>query len=407
MRTINGFDVKFDFGKLIKVADLIYFDGPLLSHYMSDKGDNYLFYWVDADDEYNRWLVVRTDILTIQKYLDKKITLHSIITAPNDGFVYVVDIDDNVTYHNIKHLSTENLPLEYAPLEDSLYAFEVSDDFDLLSISQKYSTGILELHIDGEGVKYGSIPLSKMAPIIPKFEEIRKSMSSKFIKRIKHSNARLDKDKKKDLNNTLRLDTQYEYMYSLAGSIRLILRPINQQISFDIAYSDRFADDLISLFKSGYNKETVLGFSELYDKNVLKKYNDFVTFLSNEGLSLGIKWCNTNSKISYKQNITRSDTKKILSNLSDFEFDDKEELRICGRFYSINVKTGRYSFESIEGDGFRSTGILDEMRKEMAYNIAFNKNYDVVIERKTTEPIGGKEKIMDILVSFADNNDEP
>ena len=246
MRTINGFDVKFDFGKLIKVADLIYFDGPLLSHYMSDKGDNYLFYWVDADDEYNRWLVVRTDILTIQKYLDKKITLHSIITAPNDGFVYVVDIDDNVTYHNIKHLSTENLPLEYAPLEDSLYAFEVSDDFDLLSISQKYSTGILELHIDGEGVKYGSIPLSKMAPIIPKFEEIRKSMSSKFIKRIKHSNARLDKDKKKDLNNTLRLDTQYEYMYSLAGSIRLILRPINQQISFDIAYSDRFADDLIS-----------------------------------------------------------------------------------------------------------------------------------------------------------------
>ena len=31
----------------------------------------------------------------------------------------------------------------------------------------------------------------------------------------------------------------------------------------------------------------------------------------------------------------------------------------------------------------------------MAYNIAFNKTYQVVIERKTIEPIGGKEKIKD------------
>lgn len=54
MKTINGFSINFDFSKLIKVADLIYHDGPLLSHYVSNKGENYLFYWVDVDNEYNR-----------------------------------------------------------------------------------------------------------------------------------------------------------------------------------------------------------------------------------------------------------------------------------------------------------------------------------------------------------------
>ena len=40
----------------------------------------------------------------------------------------------------------------------------------------------------------------------------------------------------------------------------------------------------------------------------------------------------------------------------------------------------------------------------MAYNIAFNKTYQVVIERKTIEPIGGKEKIKDVITSFVESD---
>lgn len=409
MKTIIGFNLKFDFSNFIKVADLIYYDGPLLSHYMSSKGENYLFYWVDVDDECNRWMIVRTDIFSIQQYLEKKITLHSIITHPNDGFVYMVDIDNDIQYHNIKVVSIDDLPEEYTPMENSYYTFEVKDELDLSAISQKYSSGILEIHISGKDVKYGSIPLNKFAPIIPKIEDIRKSMSSKFRKRVKRSNAKLEKNARQNIDKELRLDTQYEYMYSLAGSIRIILKPINQQVSFSPTYSDDFAQDLIHLFKAGYDKESILNFSELYDKNILKKYNDLVTFLNGEDLALGIKWHNINSNVSYKQEITTNDTKKILANLSDFEFDDKEEIKLYGRFYSINVRTGQYAFESTEGDDFKSTGHLDETRRQMAYNISFNKTYQVIIERKTTEPIGGKEKIKDVITSFieteSNNND--
>ena len=147
MNTINGFNIKFDFSKLIKVADLIYFDGPLLSHYMSEKGENYLFHWVDSDDEYNRWVVLRTDIISIQNYLERKINLRSLTVEANDGFVYSVDIDDDLNYTNIKVVPIEALPDDYIPSEESFYTFKVEDDIDLSALSKKYSSGILEIHI--------------------------------------------------------------------------------------------------------------------------------------------------------------------------------------------------------------------------------------------------------------------
>ena len=136
MKTINGFNINFDFSKLTKVADLICFDGPLLSHYMSDKGENYLFIWVDADDDYNRWVVLRTDILSIQQYLDRKVNLRSLMMNPNDGFVFSVDIDDDMNYSNIMVVPVDVLPEEYFPTEDSFYTFKMEDDIDLSALSR-------------------------------------------------------------------------------------------------------------------------------------------------------------------------------------------------------------------------------------------------------------------------------
>lgn len=67
MKTIKGIGIKSrNFDKFKKVADLIYFDGALLSHYVTNNGDNYLFYWIDQDDTDNRWMFIRIDYDIIQ-----------------------------------------------------------------------------------------------------------------------------------------------------------------------------------------------------------------------------------------------------------------------------------------------------------------------------------------------------
>ncbi|MBR4533684.1 MAG: hypothetical protein IKO85_03965 [Bacteroidaceae bacterium] len=124
MKSIEGYNIEYDFSQFKKVADLIYFEGPLLSHYVSSKGDDYLFYWVDRDDSDNRWLVLRVSLANLQKYIGKKITLRELIDNPNDGYLYSVDVNNDICYHHIRLIQPSALPEEYLPEHDSYYAFE-------------------------------------------------------------------------------------------------------------------------------------------------------------------------------------------------------------------------------------------------------------------------------------------
>lgn len=124
MRRIEGYNIDYDFSSFRKIADLIYFEGPLLSHYVSSKGDDYLFYWVDRDEHDNRWLVLRVSLANLQKYIGKEMTLRELIEHPNDGYLYAVDVNNDIRYHDVKLVQPSALPEEYLPEADSYYAFE-------------------------------------------------------------------------------------------------------------------------------------------------------------------------------------------------------------------------------------------------------------------------------------------
>ena len=123
MKEIKGYNIDYDFNSFRKIADLIYFEGPLLSHYVSSKGDDYLFYWVDRDNRDNRWLVLRVSLANLQKYISQVITLRELIENPNDGYLYMVDVNNDVNYHDVKLVQPSALPAEYLPEKDSYYAF--------------------------------------------------------------------------------------------------------------------------------------------------------------------------------------------------------------------------------------------------------------------------------------------
>ena len=193
--------------------------------------------------------------------------------------------------------------------------------------------------------------------------------------------------------------------YLMAGSIRIILKPLQNHVSFTSTHADDFAKEFTELLSSGKSKEQIKVFSERYDKKTISKYNDFITFLSEEKLSIGIQWCNDRANVSYRESINKTNVQKYLQNLSDFDFSDEEELKVVGSFYSLNIKTGSYSFETIDGE-ISSTGYLDEDRKKVADQISFNKQYEVIINRKSSEHIGRKLKVKDTIVSFMEVPEE-
>jgi len=134
MEAVNTFSMDNFPLRLTFVADLIYFDGPLLSLFKNESGDSYLYYWCDVDDNYNRWIIFRLSKAKLKSYIFKKISLNSLILNPIDGFLYIADINDDLQYRNIFLSPPDKLPESYVPEEDSYYDFESELDEDSRSL---------------------------------------------------------------------------------------------------------------------------------------------------------------------------------------------------------------------------------------------------------------------------------
>ncbi|HAN73751.1 MAG TPA: hypothetical protein DCQ51_20680 [Planktothrix sp. UBA8407] len=121
MNTLNGCPLnKFPLN-LQYVADLIYFDGPLVSLLENESGESYLYCWSDVNSVYNRWLVFRVTKNSLQDYLLGKLSLRDLILNPVDGFHYAIDIDNDLEVKNTFWILPENLPDSYIPEEDSYH----------------------------------------------------------------------------------------------------------------------------------------------------------------------------------------------------------------------------------------------------------------------------------------------
>lgn len=399
MIQINGLNVSLDIQSFQKISDLIFFEGPLLSHYMSERGDNYLFYWVDSDTHFNRWLIVRTSLETIQLYLEKKIPLYDLIAKPNDGFLYLVDIDDDIVYHDLKLIEPSALPEDYLPELDSFYEFKIVDGIDLSAISKKYQCGVMELHITGRDVKYGSMPIDKYGQIITKFSDLKRHLSDRYLKLRRDKYAEEGKTWSEEVKKEIRLNTDYEFVYSLAGSVRVIVRPRDPQFVFGATEADSFAHEFVRLFSSGLQAQDIKSYSEIYGVDILKQYSDFVTYLNDNELGFEVKWNNNPAKLSYSQAIDRSNRIVIMNNLK-CGTNSIEEVRIRGKFYSLNTRSGKYAFESTEDDGLKSSGDLNDNLAEYSDTISFYKQYDVVIERTLLKKTGQKINVKDKMISM-------
>lgn len=106
---------------LIKVHDILYVDGPLLSHFKDEYGNDYLCYWVDYDNRTNRLLILKSTKRDLYNYLSGGISLRNLITQLESSFVFLVDQDVNEINTSVLMLNAYSLPEEYLPDERSFF----------------------------------------------------------------------------------------------------------------------------------------------------------------------------------------------------------------------------------------------------------------------------------------------
>ena len=401
MKNLDGYNIPFDFDGFVQMSDLIYYDGPLLSHFVSKTGKDYLFYWVDIDEKFNRWMFFRVTPTVIQSYLDKKLSLREIICGLEEGFVSFVEIDDEANFLNTKIVKISSIPEEYLPSSQSYYCFEKYDYNCLDSVSKELKSGVLELHIEGNGVGYGSISLRKLSKILPQFEAMRRDLAAGFNKRcLENFSKKTNGETKKSRFYSLKQYTDFDVHYMMAGSARLILKPKSKYIASCISDDERdlFAREFIKVINSGFNSEEVNNVSKIYGENLIQKYSEFVDLLNEEQLGVKFTWCNAFLNKTYSSKIDKGQVSFVRSVLQSFVLNDDSDEDEDGFFTSLNVKTGSFTFET--GEHRTIEGRFDDSIMNNIHTVSFCSKYSVTINCSRKAYVGSKVKKRYVLLAY-------
>lgn len=118
------------FKEIKKISDLIFFEGPVLSHFKDKYGKDILFYWVDLDENFNRWLVIQVSEKQLYNYLLKNISLRNIFETPVNDIFYSVEIGDTLKYNNVIQIFKDDLNEKYVPEEGSYFESELPSHYN-------------------------------------------------------------------------------------------------------------------------------------------------------------------------------------------------------------------------------------------------------------------------------------
>lgn len=132
MKKINGVKLdKFPFTDIKVISDLKYYDGPIITHFVSKMGNDYLSCWVDDEEATYRWLIFRVDKTALLNYLMNKTSLYTLLNSTNNEFIYLADIlNDN--YSQIFMLTKDNLDKEYMPTDEDIFGLNFPKTYNYL-----------------------------------------------------------------------------------------------------------------------------------------------------------------------------------------------------------------------------------------------------------------------------------
>lgn len=157
---MNTIDKYFEYlKKMDLIADLIYFQGPILSLLSDEKGNLYIYKWCGIDEQKNGhlWLIFHVSFQTLLDYANKKISECALVenAIPNsflDSYYLLVSISSELTYSLVDtYVSKKEVPDIYMPHEDVFFDEDYCDDKmalkEFITINEAKQIGIIEKNI--------------------------------------------------------------------------------------------------------------------------------------------------------------------------------------------------------------------------------------------------------------------
>lgn len=144
MINLPGYTLKtYPFQKMVKVHDILYADGPILSHYQLGEKD-ILYYWIDYNDHSNRWLSWETSKKDLYNYLSGGISLFEYLMALETPYVFCTDINLKGEVTETTMLDSFAIPEDYLPNENSYYSLGLPSFYESYLMTYSYLNKLKE-----------------------------------------------------------------------------------------------------------------------------------------------------------------------------------------------------------------------------------------------------------------------
>ena len=127
-------------------ANLVEFEGPLISLYRSERGEDVLYVWLDCNASKNRWGIVPLSRDTLREYLERDITLRSVFERAET--ITLFDIGEDLKRSRFQEVDWAVFPEQYRPKTDSYLLDIIATDAARSLATDK--TDEFYLGIDGE-----------------------------------------------------------------------------------------------------------------------------------------------------------------------------------------------------------------------------------------------------------------
>jgi len=140
MDKVKGINLtEYPFSSSKKIADLWYYDEPILSHFKFE-GADFLHYLIDFDDYSSRYLIVQIGEYDLYKFIFGVESLKNTFFKSKETFKfqYVVDISVDESYDTYQ-VQLEELKKEYLPNDKSNYNITIENIAEYQKLKRKYS----------------------------------------------------------------------------------------------------------------------------------------------------------------------------------------------------------------------------------------------------------------------------
>ena len=120
--------------KQVKLFDIEYYEGPMLSLFRDDKVDNfYLYKWLDVAKNGHKWLIFNINLDNLYDYIQQNIDERTLIENALGGQYTTAVIHPDLSFGDIKLFTNASLPPHFLPANGCFFMPPDCPDYEAVT----------------------------------------------------------------------------------------------------------------------------------------------------------------------------------------------------------------------------------------------------------------------------------